>query len=39
MPKIAEPSPSVAKRMSKVQLEAIREQNRRIELEILEDCK
>jgi outer membrane protein OmpA-like peptidoglycan-associated protein len=39
MPKIAEPSPSVAKRMSKEQLEAIREQNRRIELEILEDCK
>jgi outer membrane protein OmpA-like peptidoglycan-associated protein len=39
MPKIAEPTPAIASRMTKEQLEAIREQNRRIELEILEDCK
>lgn len=39
MPKIAEPSPAVASRMTKEQLEAIREQNRRIELTVLEDCK
>ncbi len=39
MPRVPEPSPAVARRMSKEQLEAIREQNRRIELEILEDCE
>lgn len=39
IPRVPEPTPAVARRMSKEQLEAIREQNRRIELEILEDCE
>lgn len=39
MPKVPDPPPSVARRMTKQQLEAIREQNRRIELSILKDCE
>ncbi|MFN5378345.1 MAG: OmpA family protein, partial [Ignavibacteria bacterium] len=39
MPKVPDPAPSVARKMTKQQLEAIREQNRRIELSILKDCE
>lgn len=39
MPRVPDPSPAVARKMSKQQLEAIREQNRRIELSILKDCE
>jgi outer membrane protein OmpA-like peptidoglycan-associated protein len=38
MPRVVEPSPAVAKTMSKDQLEAIRRQNRRIEIAVLRDC-
>lgn len=38
MPRVVEPSPAVAKTMSKDQLEAIRRQNRRIEIAVLKDC-
>lgn len=39
MPKVTDPPPSVVRKMTKQQLEAIREQNRRIELSILKDCE
>jgi outer membrane protein OmpA-like peptidoglycan-associated protein len=39
MPKVSDPLPSVARKMTKQQLEAIREQNRRIELSVLKDCE
>ena len=38
MPRVVEPSPAVAKTMSKDQLEAIRRQNRRIEIAVLKEC-
>jgi len=38
MPRVVEPSPAVAKTMSKDQLETIRRQNRRIEIAVLRDC-
>lgn len=39
MPRVPDPSPAVARKMTKQQLEAIREQNRRIELSVLKDCE
>jgi hypothetical protein len=36
---VSDPLPSVARKMTKQQLEAIREQNRRIELSVLKDCE
>lgn len=39
MPRVAEPTPSAAKKMTKSQLESIRRQNRRIEVAVLRDCK
>lgn len=39
MPRVPDPSPAVARKMTKQQLEAIREQNRRIELSVLNDCE
>lgn len=39
MPRVAEPSASAAKKMTKSQLESIRRQNRRIEVAVLRDCK
>lgn len=39
MPRVVEPSPAVAKTMTKDQLETIRRQNRRIEIAVLRDCK
>ncbi len=39
MPRVPDPSPAVARKMTKQQLEAIREQNRRIELSVLRDCE
>lgn len=39
MPRVVEPSPAAARSMSKDQLEAIRRQNRRIEIAVLKDCK
>ena len=38
MPRVVEPSPAIAKTMSRDQLEAIRRQNRRIEIAVLRDC-
>lgn len=38
-PRIREPLPSVAKTMSKEQLEAVRKQNRRIEIAVMRDCE
>ena len=38
-PKVVEPSPDVAKKMSKEQLEALRSKNRRIEVVVVRDCK
>ncbi len=39
MPRVAEPSPAAVKSMAKDKLEAIRRQNRRIEIAVLKDCK
>ncbi|MBM4179140.1 MAG: OmpA family protein [Ignavibacteria bacterium] len=39
MPRVPDPPAAAARRMTKLQLEAIREQNRRIELSILRDCE
>lgn len=39
MPRVPDPPPSVARKMTKQQLEAIREQNRRIEMSVLKDCE
>ena len=39
MPRVPDPPPAVARKMTKQQLEAIREQNRRIELSVLKDCE
>lgn len=39
MPRVVEPSPAVARTMSKDELEAIRRQNRRIEIAVLRECK
>lgn len=38
-PKVVEPSPEVAKKMSKEQLETLRSKNRRIEVVVVRDCK
>ncbi|MBI2794460.1 MAG: OmpA family protein [Ignavibacteria bacterium] len=38
MPKVMEPSPQEAKRMTKEELESIRRQNRRIEVHVLKDA-
>jgi outer membrane protein OmpA-like peptidoglycan-associated protein len=39
MPRIPDPPAAAMRKMTKQQLEAIREQNRRIELSILKDCE
>ena len=39
MPRVPDPAPAVARKMTKQQLEAIRELNRRIELSVLKDCE
>ena len=39
MPRVAEPSPAAAKSLTKEKIEAIRRQNRRIEIAVLKDCK
>jgi outer membrane protein OmpA-like peptidoglycan-associated protein len=38
-PKVVEPSPEVAKKMSKEQIEVLRSKNRRIEVVVVRDCK
>lgn len=38
-PRVQEPAPAAAKRMTKDQLEEIRRQNRRIEIAVLRDCE
>ncbi|MBP6510451.1 MAG: OmpA family protein, partial [Candidatus Kapabacteria bacterium] len=38
MPRVKEPTPAQSKKMSKDQLEAIRRQNRRIEVAVLREC-
>lgn len=38
-PRVREPSPAAAKRMSREQLESVRRLNRRIEMSILKDCE
>lgn len=38
-PKVVEPSPEVAKKMSKEQIEVLRSKNRRIEVVVVKDCK
>jgi OOP family OmpA-OmpF porin len=38
MPRVKEPTPAQAKKMTKDQLEAIRRQNRRIEVAVLREC-